>query len=69
MISDITFGQFFPAKSLMHRMDPRVKLVLVILLIVFMFLAKNFYGLGLMAAFVVLAMGSWRSLSFSKRNR
>ena len=57
MISDITFGQFFPAKSLMHRMDPRVKLVLVVLLIVFMFLAKNFYGLGLMAAFVVLAMG------------
>lgn len=56
MIADITFGQFFPAKSPIHRMDPRVKLVLVVLMIVFMFLAKNFFGLGVMVAFTVAAM-------------
>lgn len=56
MIADITFGQFFPAKSPIHRMDPRVKLVLVVLMIVFMFLAKNFFGLGVMVVFTVAAM-------------
>jgi len=56
MITDITFGQFFPARSPMHRMDPRVKLVLVVLLIVFLFVANNFFGMGVMVALVVAAM-------------
>ena len=56
MISDITFGQFFPAKSPIHRMDPRVKLVLVVLLIVFLFVANNFFGLGVLVALVVASM-------------
>ncbi len=56
MIADITFGQFFPAKSPIHRMDPRVKLVLVVLLIVFLFVANNFFGMGVMVALVVAAM-------------
>lgn len=56
MISDITIGQFFPGKSLIHRLDPRVKLCLVMAVIVLLFVADNFASLGLMALFVILAM-------------
>lgn len=52
MLKDITFGQYYSAKSPIHRMDPRVKIVLLILLIVFLFISKNFYGLLLSAVFV-----------------
>ncbi len=41
MLKDITLGQFFPGRSLIHRLDPRVKLVLTVLYIVLIFLAKN----------------------------
>jgi len=41
MISDITLGQFFPGKSIIHRLDPRTKILLTILYIVSVFLANN----------------------------
>lgn len=47
MIGDIAFGQFIPGKSLLHRMDPRVKIVLIFLFIVFLFVAQNFVALAL----------------------
>ena len=56
MIADITFGQFFPARSPIHRMDPRVKLILVVLLIVFLFVAANFFGMSVIVALVAAAM-------------
>ena len=56
MLSDITLGQFFPGKSVMHRMDPRVKITLVILLIVFVFVASNFASLAVLVVTVVAAM-------------
>jgi len=54
MINDITIGQFFPGKSIIHRLDPRVKLILVVYLIVIMFLASNFYSVALIAGVVAL---------------
>lgn len=54
MLKDITFGQFFDSASVIHKMDPRIKTLLMILLIVFIFLAQNAYGLALATAFVVL---------------
>lgn len=51
MISDITMGQFFPGKSVMHRMDPRVKICLTIFFIVLIFCAQNFVT---MAATILL---------------
>lgn len=42
MLKDITLGQYFPGNSIIHRMDPRVKLVLTMLYIVALFLV---YGL------------------------
>ena len=44
MLKDVTFGQYYPAKSFVHRMDPRVKILLVIAYIVFVFLIKSFIG-------------------------
>ena len=41
MFNDITFGQYFPADSFVHRLDPRAKLILLIFIIVLVFLAQN----------------------------
>lgn len=48
MLKDITLGQFFPADSVIHKMDPRAKLILTILYIVFVFIAGNAISLALM---------------------
>ncbi len=56
MIKDITIGQFFPGKSLVHRIDPRVKLVLTIAMIVFVFVANTAAAIGLMTLSVIAAM-------------
>ena len=56
MISDITLGQFFPGKSLIHRLDPRTKLILLVVYIVALFLAVNWVSYGLMAAFLIFAV-------------
>ena len=41
MISDITLGQFFPGKSIIHRLDPRTKIILTVLYIAAVFLANS----------------------------
>ena len=58
MISDITLGQFFPGKSVIHRLDPRTKIILSILFIVGVFLADTvvaFIFLTLCTVLLVLA--------------
>lgn len=52
MLSDITIGQFFPGNSLLHRMDPRMKLALTFAYIIVIFFPKNWVGLGLAVAFL-----------------
>ncbi len=46
MISDITIGQYFPGNSLLHRLDARMKIVLIAILIVSIFICKNFLSLA-----------------------
>ena len=53
MLSDITIGQFFPGNSVLHRMDPRVKLALTFIYIVAIFIPQNWWGLGLAAAALI----------------
>lgn len=55
MIKDITFGQYYPGKSLLHRMDPRMKLVLTFFLIVVLFVSKNFFALCLVSLITLIA--------------
>ena len=50
MMRDITLGQYIPGKSLIHRLDPRVKIALTFVFIVFLFVASNFQGLLLLIA-------------------
>ncbi|MBE6799249.1 MAG: energy-coupling factor transporter transmembrane protein EcfT [Ruminococcaceae bacterium] len=56
MINDITFGQFIDTNSKIHKLDPRTKLLLLIVFIVFIFVSNNFLSLGLTVVLVVAAM-------------
>ena len=53
MISDITLGQFFPGFSLLHKLDPRTKLISAILFIVSIFLAKTPLAFFALAVFTI----------------
>ncbi|HOO27788.1 MAG TPA: energy-coupling factor transporter transmembrane component T [Lachnospiraceae bacterium] len=44
MIRDITLGQYYPADSILHKLDPRVKLVGTMVFIISLFLFENFTG-------------------------
>lgn len=44
MIRDITIGQYYPTESVIHRLDPRVKLVATLVFLVSLFLFDSFWG-------------------------
>ena len=48
MLKDITLGQFFPGDTVVHRLDPRTKLILVIVYIAALFTAVDWFSYGLM---------------------
>ena len=54
MLKDITLGQYFPGDTVAHRLDPRTKILLVVLYIIALFCAENLLSYALMA--VVLAV-------------
>ncbi len=56
MLKDITLGQYFPGSTLAHRLDPRTKLLMVVVYIVAVFLAKGWVGYGLLLAAAAAAM-------------
>ena len=56
MLKDITLGQYFPGKSVIHRLDPRTKLVFLVIYIVTLFLAVNWISYGVMFAFLVFCI-------------
>ena len=60
MKSDITFGQYVEGNSLIHRLDPRMKIVLSILYIVTIFLAKS------VTAFVLLTLSAFLLIGLTK---
>ena len=49
MLKDITLGQYFPGTTVAHKLDPRTKILLVVLYIVALFCAKGVVGYALMA--------------------
>lgn len=55
MLKDITIGQYYNVDSPMHRMDARMKVVLIVVFIVSIFMCKNFVSLGLMIVFTLIA--------------
>jgi len=56
MLRDITLGQYFPAESVIHRLDPRVKILLTMLYIVTIFLIRNIAGYGVLLVVTVLVI-------------
>ena len=57
MLKDITLGQFFPGNSAVHRLDPRVKIVLTVAFIVLLFLAQGPVSYALIIAFLAVVIG------------
>ena len=60
MLRDITLGQYYSSDSLIHKLDPRVKIVAAVLFIIELFLVKTFAGFavcGVALALVVALSG------------
>ena len=53
MLKDITLGQYFPGKSVIHRLDPRTKLIMLVVYIVALFSAVSWISYGVLAVFLV----------------
>ena len=56
MLKDITLGQYFPGDTIVHRLDPRTKLIWVILYIVALFCAKSYVSYALVAVVLILML-------------
>ena len=54
MVRDVAFGQYFPGKSLIHKLDPRAKILLLIGFLVIIFCTFNYFSLLLVILFTVL---------------
>lgn len=66
MLRDITLGQYFPGNTIIHRLDPRTKILIVILYIVALFTSTSYLTYAVMAAVLiaetVLAKVKFRTL-------
>ena len=67
MLKDITLGQYFPGDTLIHKLDPRTKLLCVILYIVALFNAKGPLTYGIMIAVlavcILISRVEWKALT------
>ncbi len=56
MIRDITIGQYYPSNGLLHRIDPRFKILIMIASIVLLFCTFNFYALSVAMIITILSV-------------
>lgn len=56
MLKNITMGQYIPGNSILHRADPRTKLIWTIILIISLFTANNIYGYVMMFSLVAIIL-------------
>lgn len=56
MLKDVTLGQYFPGNSAIHRLDPRTKLIMLIVYITALFLVQNWVGYGVVILFLALTV-------------
>ena len=57
MIRDITLGQYYPGKSLIHRLDARTKIIATLLYIIELFIVNNFWGFLIAGAALFIVIG------------
>ncbi len=53
MLKDITFGQYVEADSIIHKLDPRIKILLLIAYIVFIFIVNNLFSIAFASVFIL----------------
>ncbi len=56
MVRDIALGQFIPGKSIIHKTDPRVKIVVLIAFMIIVFFTYNYLALAFTTVFVIAIM-------------
>lgn len=56
MIRDITIGQYYPADSLLHKLDPRVKLFATVIYVIALFSFKGILGLAIISGFLFVVI-------------
>ncbi len=56
MLKDITLGQYFPGNSPIHRLDPRTKLIGLVVYIVALFMAKSWISYAVMLSFLLITI-------------
>ena len=56
MLKDVTLGQYFPGNTVIHRLDPRTKLIWVILFIIALFSADSWFSYAVVAVITVICM-------------
>lgn len=56
MLKDISFGQYYPAESFVHKMDPRSKLIISLVYIVAIFLCKSYWAFFTCFLFLVIGI-------------
>lgn len=56
MLADITIGQYFPGNSLIHRLDPRFKIVITFIYILMLFTGSNIICLAVGAVYTIIAV-------------
>ncbi len=60
MIRDITLGQYYPGKSLIHRLDARTKIIATLLYLIELFIVNNFWGFLIAGAALFIVIGMSR---------
>ncbi len=56
MLSDVSFGSYYPSSSFVHKLDPRVKILILIAYLVAVFAAKSFLSLAVPVLFLCVAV-------------
>jgi energy-coupling factor transport system permease protein len=56
MIKDITIGQYIPGESILHKSDPRTKIILTFTFMIVIFCIRSFWGFGALTLFTLLAV-------------
>lgn len=54
LIRDITLGQYYPSRSVIHELDPRMKIILTLIFIIQLFIVKSFIGFGISAVPLIM---------------
>jgi len=56
MLKDVTLGQYFPGDTVVHRLDPRTKLIALVLYIIALFTANSFVSTGVVLGILILCV-------------